>query len=319
MKACTKYIYGGPEVLHLEDINIPEIKDHQLLIKVVANSINAADWRIMRGIPFMARFAFGLLKPKIPVLGTVAAGIVEKVGEKVTKFKVGDRICGVSLTESGTFAQYAVLNSKYCAAFSPNLDFKEMACVPIAGVTALQALIHHGKLKKSEKILINGATGGVGHFAVQIAKIFGAHVTAVCSSKKVEFVKSLGADAVIPYDQINIHKHNKKYNLVLDNHGNLTYQDFKRLGDRGILIGLTTLRRMMSVILLKSVMNYPLVQFTAHDNTKDLETLAMLIKDGKLKVHIDKIYPYTQIPDAMHHIESIHPKGKVAIDWRLET
>lgn len=318
MKAITKYKYGGPEVLQMEEVGLPEIKENQILIKVVANSVNAADWRIMRGTPIMARFAFGLFKPKVPVLGTVAAGIVEKMGNNAQNFKVGDRVVGSCLAGGGAFAEHAALNAKMCVKIPDNLDFMEMSCVPIAGVTALQALIQHGKLKKNEKILINGATGGVGHFAVQIAKTFGAHVTAICSSKKVEFVKSLGADAVIPYDQVNIHAHNEKYNLVLDNHGNLTFQDFKRMGDRGILIGFTTISRMISVLLKKSIFKYPLIQFTSDDNTKDLETIAHFVKDGKLKVHVDKIYPHTQIPKAMHHIESMHPKGKVVIDWGLK-
>jgi NADPH:quinone reductase-like Zn-dependent oxidoreductase len=190
-----------------------------------------------------------------------------------------------------------------------------MASVPIAGLTALQALITHGKLKESESVLINGASGGVGHFAVQIAKAYGAKVTAVCSGKNAHFVKSLGADQVIAYDKESIHHHSGRYNLIIDTHGNLLHRDYRRMGQRGVVVGFTTMRHMISLSLTAKVRKSPITQFTAEANTKDLETLAHLIQRGKIKVHIEKTYSYKEIPQAIGYIEAMRTKGKVAMVW----
>ncbi|MGD1893625.1 MAG: NAD(P)-dependent alcohol dehydrogenase, partial [Cyclobacteriaceae bacterium] len=185
----------------------------------------------------------------------------------------------------------------------------------IAGLTALQALITHGKLKEGESVLINGASGGVGHFAVQIAKAYGAQVTGVCSSRNRDFVKSLGADAVIAYDEENIHQHNHKYDLVLDTHGNLFLDDFKRMGQRGVVIGFTTMKHMVRLLISTLFSKFPLAQFTAQANTQDLETLADLIQSQKVKAHLEKIYPHQQIPEAIGYIEAMRTRGKVAMVW----
>lgn len=314
MKAFTKNEYGGPEILRLEEVEFPELKEGHLIVRVFANSVNPADWHILRGKPFLARFTFGLFKPKEKILGADFAGIVEQVGKNVSHFKVGDKVFGESLT-GGVFAEYACVAETICAKIPDGIKFSEMACLPIAGLTALQALITHGQVKKGETVLINGASGGVGHFAVQIAKEYGANVTAVCSSKNVDFVKSLGADNVIAYDKENIYQHTGKYNLVVDTNGNLNFEDYKRMGQRGVMIGFTTMGHMISVLLKKAFSKFPLIQFTAEANKKDLELLASLIEKNKIKVHIDRTFSYEQIPGAISYIESMRTRGKVAMIW----
>lgn len=314
MKAFTKSKYGGPEILRLEEVEKPILEDDHILIKVEANSVNPADWHILRGKPFFARFVFGLFKPKYKILGSDFAGIVEASGNNASHFKVGDRVFGEVL-KGGAFAEYACVPVNVCAIMPEEIGFPEMACIPIAGLTALQALLTHGKLKEGESVFINGSSGGVGHFAVQIAKAYGAVVTAVCSSKNVDFVKTLGADQVIAYDKENIHQHRGEYDLIIDTHGNLSHQDYKRMGQRGVMIGFTTMGHMLSVLIKSAFSKYPLIQFTAEANPKDLETLATLMQNGKIFVHIDRTYPYNEIPEAINYIERMHTKGKVAMVW----
>lgn len=314
MKAFTKTKYGGPEVLQLEEVEKPSVKDEHILVKVAANSANPADWHILRGKPVLARFAFGLFKPKYKILGADFAGTIEEAGNNVQHFKVGDRVFGETLT-GGAFAEYFCVAANVCGKMPEGTHFPEMASVPTAGVTALQALITHGKLKAGESVLINGSSGGVGHLAVQIAKAYGANVTAVCSSKNVDFVKSLGADQVIAYDKESILHHNGKYNLVIDTHGNLSHKDYQRMGQRGVVVGFTTLQHMISLSLKGRIRKSPITQFTAEANTKDLEQLALLIQNGKIKVHIEKTYSYKEIPEAISYIEAMHTRGKVSIVW----
>lgn len=314
MKAYTKTIYGGPEVLKLEEVEKPELKDDHILVKVMANSANPADWHIIRGKPFFARFSFGLFKPKDKIPGTDFAGIVEAVGKKVTQFKTGDRVFGESL-KGGAFAEYISVPAAVCATMPVTANFSEMAAVPVAGLTALQAIVTHGMIREGETVLINGSSGGVGHFAVQVAKAYGAKVTAICSSKNMEFVKSLGADEVIAYDKENIHQHNGKYDLVADINGNLNYKDFRRMGQRGVSVGFTSMGHMMVLLLNKAVSKFPLTQFTAVANARDLETLALLVQSGKVKAHIEKTYSYKQIPEAIGYIEAMRTRGKVVMVW----
>jgi len=314
MKAITKHRYGGPEVLQLEEVAKPTVKDHHLLVHVKANSANPADWHILRGAPFFARFSFGLFKPKDKILGADFAGTVEEVGRGVTGFKVGDNVFGESF-KGGAFAEYTVVEVNSCSRMPEGSEFAEMAAVPIAGLTALQALITHGNLKEGESVLINGASGGVGHFAVQIAKAYGAQVTGVCSGRNRDFVQSLGADAVIAYDEEDIHQHQGQYDLVLDTHGNLFLDDFKRMGKRGVLIGFTTMKHMVRLLISALFSKFPLAQFTAQANTQDLETLADLIQSQKVKVHLEKTYPHQQIPEAIDYIEAMRTRGKVAMVW----
>ena len=317
MKAFVKRTYGGPEVLTMEEVPRPTVKDNHLLIKVMANSANPADWHILRGKPAFARLTFGLFKPKIKILGADFAGIVEETGNHVTGFKAGDRVFGETL-KGGSFAEFAMIPASVCALMPGGAGFPEMACVPVAGLTALQALVTHGKIQPGESVLINGAAGGVGHFAVQIAKVQGAKVTAVCSVKNAGFVKSLGADQVISYDKENIHQHTGRYDLVVDIHGNLTFADFTRMGKRAVMVGFTTMGNMLSVLGKKAFSKFPLTQFTAGVNTADLELLASLMAEKKIHVHIDKTYPSTQIPEAIGYIEAMHTRGKVAMLWQQQ-
>lgn len=314
MKAFTKTKYGGPEVLLWEEVAFPQIKDGHLIVKIFANSANPADWHILRGEPFFARFSVGLFKPKEKILGADFAGIVQQAGKNVTQFKVGDKVFGESLT-GGVFAEYACVSENICTKMPEGTKFSDMACLPIAGLTALQALITHGQVKNGETVLINGASGGVGHFAVQIAKAYGAIVTGVCSAKNVDFVKSLGADYVIAYDKENIHQHTGKYSLIVDTNGNLHFDDYQRMGQRGVMTGFTTMGHMFSVLIKKAFSNFPLKQFTAEANKKDLETLAYLIQEKKIRVHIDKTFSFEKIPEAISYIEAMRTRGKVAMIW----
>lgn len=314
MKAFTKTTYGGPEVLKLEEVEKPEIQKDQILVKVMANSANAADWRILRGTPFLARFAFGLFKPKDKILGADFAGIVEETGSEVQNFKKGDSVFGEA--SKGAFAEYLAVNHQVCAKMPEGTTFQEMAGLALAGVTAYQGIVTQGQVLAGESVLINGSSGGVGHFAVQIAKIYGATVTAVCSKKNAELVKSLGADEVIAYDKQDIHQHSTKYDLVVDTHGNLNLSDYKRMGRRGVIIGFTSMGSMLALLLKSAFSKFPLKQFTANPNTKDLKTLSDLIATKKLKVHVDKTFPYQEIPDAISYIEAKRTKGKVIMTWK---
>ncbi|MBL7746759.1 MAG: NAD(P)-dependent alcohol dehydrogenase, partial [Chitinophagaceae bacterium] len=309
MKAFTKYKYGGPEVLQLEEVEKPLIKDDHILVKVMANSANPADWHIIRGKPFFARFSFGLFKPKDKIPGADFSGVVEEVGKNVPHFKTGDHVFGETL-KGGAFAEYVCAPANVCAKMPNGAGFPEMAGVPVAGLTALQALTTYGKIKEGETVLINGASGGVGHFAVQIAKAYGAKVTGVCSGKNADFVRSLGADNIIAYDKENIHRHPGKYDLIIDANGNLTLSDYQRMGQRGVMIGFTTMGHMISVMLKKIFSKFPLKQFTASANPKDLETLASLIQSGTIDVHVETTYPFEQIPEAIRYIEAMRTRGK---------
>lgn len=314
MKAFTKTIYGGPEVLRLEEVEKPAVEKDHILVKVFANSANPADWHILRGAPFFARFTFGLFKPKDKIPGADFAGIVVEAGQDVKRFKIGDRVFGETL-KGGAFAEYVSVPETVCAAMPEGFSFPLMASVPIAGLTALQAIRTHGKLNAGETVLINGASGGVGHFAVQIAKASGAMVTGVCSSRNVDFVNALGADNVIAYDKENIHQHKGRYDLVMDTNGNLFHSDYKRMGKRGVMIGFTTMAHMVSLLLKKAISPFPLVQFTAEANANDLATLATLIKAGQIRPHIEKSFSYEEIPEAIRHIEAMRTRGKVVMKW----
>jgi NADPH:quinone reductase-like Zn-dependent oxidoreductase len=314
MKAFVKTEYGGPEVLRLEEVNKPLVKDDHILIKVVANSANPADWHLLRGEPFFAKFTSGLFKPKEKIPGADFAGIVVETGSKVTSFKIGDKVFGETLM-GGAFAEYVSVPETVCGRIPGNVSFVKMASIPTAGLTALQALVTYGKITAAETVLINGASGGVGHFAVQIAKAYGANVTAVCSSRNAVFVKSLGADKVIAYDKENIHQHNGSYDLVIDANGNLAYADYKRMGKRGVMIGFTTMGHMLSTLIRKLFGRFPLIQFTAAANEKDLKTFAILVAQGKVQPQIEKLFSYTEIPQAISYLEAMRTRGKVVMQW----
>ena len=315
MKAYTRYIYGGPEVLQLEETAKPTLKDDHILVKILANSVNPADWHILRGDPFFSRLTYGLLKPKDKVIGSDFAGIVEEVGRSVTLFKPGDRVFGSTL-KGGAFAEYISVPANACGSMPADANFTEMASLPLAGVTAYQSLIKDGELKNGETVLINGAAGGVGHLAVQIAKAYGANITAVCSDKNAEFVKTLGAKEVIAYDIEDIHQHRGKYDLVLDVHGNLTSSDMKRMGKRSVKVGFTTMKNMVSVVIRGNFSSFSVKHAAAKVNTADLEVLSLLVQKEKIKVWLDHTLPCSQIPAAIEYVEKMHTRGKVGIRWQ---
>lgn len=314
MKAYTQNEYGGPEVLQWSEVERPALQQGQILVKIKANSVNPADWHMIRGIPRVSRLAFGLFKPRVKVPGIDFAGVVEEVGDGVTRFKAGDKVFGETI-RGGAFAEYVSVDEHRCARMPEGAEFSEMACVPIAGQTAWQAVMIHGQLKAGESVLVHGASGGVGHFAVQIARACGASVTGVCSARNSDYVRSLGADQVIEYDRQDIQQLEGNYDLVVDTHGNLGLGDYRRLGRRGVMVGFTTMGHLISVLFKKSLSKYPLAQFTAKVNPEDLESLAALIQQGKIKVHIDRNYPCAELPEAIRYIEAMRTRGKVAVSW----
>lgn len=313
MKAITKYQYGGPEVLQMENVLVPQPDAHEILLKVSANSANPADWHIMRGAPFLARLSFGLFKPKNHILGSDVAGTVEAVGTEVKDFKPGDLVFGELL--EGAFAEYALAKPQQIAKFEQGPSFEEMAALPIAGLTAWQALHEHGKIKKGERVIINGASGGVGHFAIQMAKAAGAEVSAICSSQNVDFVQELGADKVIAYDLVDLQQIEDQHDLVIDVHGNLHFSDLKQLGKRAVLVGFVGMRHMMGVLLGGLFSKYKIAQFTAAVRSEDLSSLVELLQEGHLKPHIEQVYRAEEIPKAIAHIEKMRTRGKVVMAW----
>lgn len=315
MKAWTHNKYGGPETLQLEEIEKPKVKENYLLVKVKANSVNPVDWHILRGDPFAFRFVLGLFKPKQKIPGSDFSGIVEEVGTGLTHFKVGDKVFGDNIFK-GAYAEYCLVPAKVTGKIAGDSSFPEMAAVPIAGISALQALIDDGKMQEGHSVLINGASGGVGHFAVQIAKAYGAKVTAVCSAEKKDFVNSLGADQVIAYDKQDISELGGQYDLILDLHGNLKHKDMRKMGKRAVVVGFASMSNAFSVMVKNTFSKFPLTIFKAEANTKDLETIAELIAEGKVKVHIGKKYTYQEIPEAISHLEKGGPKGKIVMDWK---
>jgi|GEM_PF-9643 len=323
MKAIVYHDYGSPDTLRLEEIEKPVPNDNQLLIKVHAVSVNPLDWHFMEGIPYLGRpLAFGFLKPEVTRLGVDYAGTVEAVGKNVNEFKPGDEVYG---NKFGAFAEYVVATDKALALKPANLTFEQAASLPVAAITALQALRDHGKIQPGQKVLINGASGGVGTFAVQIAKSFGADVTGVCSGRNAEMVRSLGADHVIDYTKEDFTKRAERYDLILDNVGSQPLSGFRRVlaptgkyivvGGGGVndsrwagpMIGVT------KMLILKPFVSQEMKMMLAEMNRKDLTLLADLIQTGKVKPVIDRTYPFSQLPEAMRYLEEGHARGKVVV------
>jgi NADPH:quinone reductase-like Zn-dependent oxidoreductase len=321
MKAIVYHEYGTADVLHLEQTERPVPKDNQVLIKVRAASVNPLDWHYMRGTPYIMRIAgSGMRKPKDPRMGADVAGVVEAVGKNVTDFKVGDEVFG---TSGGAFAEYAVASR---VAHKPaNITFEQAAAVPIAGITALQGLRDRGKIQAGQKVLINGASGGVGTFAVQIAKSYGAEVTGVCSTRNVDMVRSLGADHVIDYTKEDFTSGARRYDLIFDTVGNHSLSELRRvMVPKGVYVGIGgggpedggVLGPMWSPV--KMFFYSPFVSqqfgtFLADISKPDLAVLAELMEAGKLKAVIDRAYPLSETPDAIRYLEAGHARGKVVI------
>jgi NADPH:quinone reductase-like Zn-dependent oxidoreductase len=323
MKAIVYCDYGVAN-LKLEDVEKPTPADDQLLVRVRAASVNPYDWHFVEGTPYVMRaMGVGLRKPKDTHLGVDFAGTVEAVGKNVTQFKPGDEVFG---GRGGAFAQYICPRATRAVALKPaNVSFEEAASVSIAGITALQALRDKGKVQPGQKVLINGASGGVGTFAVQIAKSLGADVTGVCSTRNVDLVKSLGADHIIDYTKEDFTKSADRYDVMLDNVGNHSLSECKGVltsAGKYVLIGgggandqgfLGGLGKALWAMVFSKFVNQQMGMMMADANQKDLTILADMMQSGKLKPVIDRTYKLEQVPDAIRYVEEGHARGKVVI------
>jgi len=314
MKTFVSETYGPPSNMQLREAPKPVAGRDQVLIKVIAVSVNPADWHCLRGKPLFSRAVLGLRRPKNPVLGVDVAGIVEAIGAGVTRVKVGDEVYANLLDRAfGGFAEYVATTEDVVARKPANLSFEEAAAVPMAALTALQALRHHGDIRPGQAVLVNGASGGVGHFAVQIAKAFGATVTGVTSTRNLDLVRSLGADRVIDYTKRDFAQDGPRYDLILDTIGNRSVRDIRRaLTDVGkaAVIGFTSMKGLLSVGLrggkrIKSVQ--------AHATPADLDALTRLIETGKVRPSIDRSYPFSELPEAIAYLEEGRARGKVVV------
>jgi len=315
MKAIVYTEYGSPDVLQFKEVERPTPRDNEVLIQVRAASANPADWHLMRAEPFLARLANGLLKPKNPRLGADVAGRVEAVGSNVTQFQAGDDVFGsMPLNELGSFAEYVCANEEAVALKPAKMTFEQAAAVPLAAFTALQGLRDKGQIRPGQKVLINGASGGVGTFAVQIAKSFGTEVTGVCSTRNLDMVRSIGADHVIDYTQEDFTQTGQRYDLIFDAVGNRSVSDYRRaLSPDGIcaVAGFTSLSRLFQVMLLggKKIG----LMATAKGNKKDLLFIKELLEAGKVVPVIDRCYPFSETAEAIRYLEEGHAQGKVVI------
>ena len=326
MKAAIYTRYGPPEVVQIEDVEKPVPNDNGVLIKVRAASVNPYDWHFMRGLPYLIRLMAGFRKPKVTRLGADVSGQVEAVGKNVSQFKPGDEVFGAcSGPFSGAFAEYACTPESALVLKPANVTFEQAASVPIAALTALQALRDKAKTQWGHKVLVNGAAGGVGTFGVQIAKSFGAEVTAVCSARNIEMVRSIGADRVIDYTQQDFTKSAQRYDTILDNVGNHSLSACRRvLNPKGILVTagrqagswmLLAIARALTALVLSSFSSRKLLGVLVKLNQVDLTVMGELIATGKVTPVIDKRYKLTEISDAIRFVETGHARGKVVITW----
>jgi NADPH:quinone reductase-like Zn-dependent oxidoreductase len=326
MKAIVNEKYGSPDVLKLQEIEIPKPGENEVLVKVYAASLNAYDWHKMRADPFLVRLmGGGFFKPKDNILGADIAGKIEAVGKNVKLFKPGDEVFGeISESGDGGFAEYVCTTEKLLILKPAGMTFEEAAAVPMASLTALQGLRDKGEIQPGKNVLINGASGGVGTFAVQIAKAFGAEVTAVCSTGKMEMVRSIGADHIIDYTQEDFTKNGISYDLILAANGYHPLYDYKRSlspNGRYVMTGGTG-AQMFQAIAFGSLMsksgNKKMGMLLAHPDIKDLTIMIELIETGKVKPIIDCQYSLKEVPDAMRYLEEGHAKGKIVISIRSE-
>ena len=321
MKAIVSRCYGSPDVLEIADVGIPVPADDEVLVKLNAASVNPLDWHYMRGSPYLMRLGTGLGAPDDTGMGVDFAGIVVAVGKNVERFKPGDEVFGGA---SGAFAEYISLPEDHALALKPtNMTFAQAASAPIAAITALQALRDKGKIKAGQKVLINGASGGVGTFAVQIAKSLGAEVTGVCSTRNLEMVRSIGADYVVDYTSENYTDSGKKYDLIIDNVGNHSLLANRQVmnpegifivvgGPRGDWLG--PLMGPVKAMLLSPFVSQDFVMILADLQRDDLVVLSELMQAGKVTPVIDRHYPLSEVPAAIRYSEEGHARGKIVID-----
>ena len=322
MKAAVYSSYGPPDVVQIRDVEEPVPKDNEVLIKVRAASVNPFDWHFLRGTPYFVRIMAGLHKPKVTGLGVDVAGQVEAVGRNVRQFKLGDEVFGSC---RGAFAEYACTSESALVMKPANVTFEQAASVPLAAYTALQGLRDKGQIKPEQKVLINGAAGGVGTFAVQIAKSFGADVTGVCSTRNVEMVRSIGAGQAIDYTQEDFTRSRQRYDLIFDCIGNHSFLACRRaLNPRGIYIGcggggpdvrwmIGPMARMITELVLSRFVSQNMAGLLARPNKEDLSIMHDLLEAGRVTPIIDKSYRLTEVPEAIRHLEEGHARGKVVI------
>ena len=319
MKAVIYTKYGPPDVLQIEEIEKPTPNENQVLVKVHASSVNAGDYRVMRARPFLLRLMIGgLLKPKNTCLGSDVAGAVEAVGENVKQFQPGDETFGC---RSGAFAEYVTAREGLLTLKPSNISFEQAAAVPVAALTALQGLRDAGKVQAGQKVLIQGASGGVGTFAVQLAKYFGTEVTAVCSTRNLDMALSIGADHVIDYTREDFTRGKQRYDLILAVNGYHSLPAYKRaLSPQGMYVCTGgTLPQFFEAMLLGSLMSRKGGRKMgsmgiAKVNREDLVFLAELLRSGKIAPVIDRSYPLSEIAEAVRYVEDVHAQGKVVIE-----
>ncbi len=319
MQAIRYHRYGGPEALALEDVETPVAGDDQVLVRVRAASVNALDWHALRGLPYLVRATDGLRRPRDGGLGCDIAGVVESVGEAVTRFRPGDEVFGMTIR---SFAELAVVREAGLVPKPANLSFEQAAAIPLAGSTALQGLRDKGRLREGSRVLVNGAGGGVGSFAVQIAKAFGAHVTAVTHPDAVDLARSAGADEVIDYTAADFTRQGIRYDLIFDTGGNRSFRDCARaMAPDGVLVicgapkgnWLAPILRPTMGALRSRVGSRTFAPFLAHRATEDLEALRELAEAGKLRPVIERTYALAEVPDAIRRIETGRVRGKLVV------
>jgi NADPH:quinone reductase-like Zn-dependent oxidoreductase len=320
MLAIVQDNYGSGEALELRQVDRPRIGDHDVLVRVRAAGVNPADWAVMSGLPYIARPVYGLRKPKIGVRGTDVAGHVAVVGSAVTRFKPGDEVFGAS---TGSYAEYAAASEDELALKPANLTFEQAATVPMAGLVALQAIRDHGKVRAGHAVLINGASGGIGTFAVQIAKALGAEVTAVASTRNLELLRSIGADHVVDYTKADFTGNGKRYDVILDNVSNHSLTRLRRsLTPTGVLIPnggnfgnrwFASAGRLIRATVLFRFGTQRLGRFLVSTRHVDLVTLKDLIEGGKVTPILTGTYPLGSAGRAIDHVGAGHAQGKVAI------
>jgi len=321
MKAIIYEKYGPPDVLQLTEVEKPTPKDDEVLVKVQAASLNAGDWHALRGTPFLQRLESGFPKPKYKILGADVAGQVEAVGANANRFQPGDEVYGdLYWCGFGAFTEYVCVPEDSLALKPANITFEAAAAVPQAAFTALHALRDQGQIQLGQKVLVNGASGGVGTFAVQIAKAFGAEVTGVCSTRNLEMVRSIGADQVIDYTQVDFTQNKRQYDLIVDIAANHSLSDLKRvLTPLGIcvIVGFSTLGHMLKVTLLGPLISKTggkkLGMLIPEENKQDLADMKELLETGKVVPVIDRCYSFNEIPEAMRYLEEGHARGKLVI------
>ena len=320
MQAIVQRRYGRADALQLEHIARPEVRDGEVLVRVRAASVNYADWIYTTGRPLIARLAFGLRAPRSIVRGRDVAGTVEAVGAGVTRFRPGDAVYGE--VDGGSFAEFTCAPESHLAAKPANLSFEQAAAVPVAARAALQGLREGGRLQPGQNVLINGASGGVGTFAVQIAKAFGATVTAVCSPRNANLLSSLGADHIVDYTHEDFTRNGLQYDLILDNIGNHSLTALRRaLTPRGTLVLsagtggriLGPLPRMLRALALSPLIGQNLRTFAVAPLTESLDTLRGLIESGQVTPAIDRNFPLGEMPDALRYFIDHHAQAKITI------